>query len=138
MEKYDLHSGINVPNVNNQSKRKLGVGLYAIEPFATNGKGVVHDGKKGNIYILSNEKNTRNSLGRKILEFIKKNYGYLPFASRWIIKEFGPVSKFALNQLESEGILYQYSILTEEKGKVVSQAEETFLIEKGKRIITTK
>jgi len=138
MNQYGLHAGINIPNINNKSKIRLGEGLYAIEPFTTNGNGIVHDGKKGNIYVLSNEKNTRNPLGRKILEFIKNNYGPLPFASRWIIKRFGLVSKFALNQLENEGILNQYSILTEEKGKLVSQAEETFLIEKDKVINTTK
>jgi len=138
MDQYDLHSGINVPNIGNNSGIEFGEGLYAIEPFATNGKGLVHDGRKGNIYILKNEKNTRSPIGREILEFIKNNYGDLPFASRWIIKKFGQKAMISLFQLERDGIIYQYPILTEEKGKIVSQAENTFLIEKDKVINTTK
>lgn len=139
MEQYDLHAGTSVPNVNNNSEKTFEPGLYAVEPFATNGRGFVHDGKKGNIMILNDDnKNTRSPLGREILEFIKDNYGFLPFASRWIIKEFGRRAIISLNQLENEGILYHYPVLTEEKGKIVSQSENTFLIKKDKVINTTK
>lgn len=138
MEQYDLHAGITVPNVDNSSENTFEEGLYAIEPFVTDGKGYVHDGRKGNIFVLQEEKNTRLPLAREILEFIKDNYGYLPFASRWIVKVFGTRSLLALNQLEREGILHHYAILTEEKGKVVAQAENTFLIEKDKVTNTSK
>ncbi len=138
MEQYDLHAGITVPNVNNKSENTFEEGLYAIEPFATNGSGVVHDGKKGNIFILKKDKNTRLPLGREILEFIKDSYGYLPFASRWIVKIFGTKGILGLNQLENEGILHQYPILTEEKGKLVSQSENTFLVETEKVTNTSK
>lgn len=138
MEQYDLHAGITIPNVDNNSDLTFEEGLYAIEPFATNGGGIVHDGKKGNIFVLKKDKNTRLPLGREILEFIKDNYGYLPFASRWIVKEFGARALLALHQLENEEILHQYSILTEEKGKVVAQAENSFLVETDKVTNTTK
>ena len=138
MEQYDLHAGIIIPNVKTPSENEIEEGLYAIEPFATNGKGFVHDGKKGNIFIIENDRNTRDSLGREILEFIKDNYGSLPFASRWIVKEFGARAVLSLNNLENEGILHQYPILTEEKGKVVSQSENTFLVKDGKVVNTTK
>ncbi|PJE81797.1 type II methionyl aminopeptidase [Candidatus Pacearchaeota archaeon CG10_big_fil_rev_8_21_14_0_10_32_42] len=138
MEQYDLHSGLNVPNVENGSEKTFNEGLYAIEPFATNGKGFIHEGKKGNIYLFQKDKNTRNPLGREILEFIKDTYGSLPFASRWVVKEFGTKAILALNHLENEGILHHYSILTEEKGKIVSQAENTFLVTREGIINTTK
>ena len=138
LEQYDLHAGTTVPNVNNGSDIILGTGLYAVEPFATNGKGLVHDGKKGNIFIIKKDKNTRDPLGRELMEFIKDTYGSLPFASRWIVKEFGVRAVLALNALEREDILHQYPILTEEKGKVVSQAENTFLIKRDEVINTTK
>jgi len=138
IDQYDIHAGLTVPNVDNNSNNIFDEGLYAIEPFATNGKGFVRDGKKGNIFILEKSRNTRDSLGREILEFVKDNYGSLPFASRWIVKAFGNRALFSLQQLENEGILHHYNILTEEKGKVVSQAENTFLIEKDKVINTTE
>lgn len=138
MEQYDLHSGVSIPNIDNKSDFYFDEGLYAIEPFATNGNGLVHDGAKGNIYSLSEDKKTRNPSAREVLEYIKENYITLPFASRWIYKEFGNKAKIALMILEREGILHHYPILTEQKGKLVSQAENTFLIKEDKIIITTK
>lgn len=138
MKEFDLHAGTSVPNIDNGSTKKLGEALYAIEPFATNGNGSVHDGLKGNIYMWVEEKNTRMPFTREVLEYIKDSYGPLPFAARWVIKEFGPKARLALMQLEKEEILHHFPILTEEKGKLVSQAENTFLIEKDKVHITTK
>jgi methionyl aminopeptidase len=138
MEKYDLHAGISVPNIDNKSDFNIDLGLYAIEPFATNGSGKVHDGAKGNIYVLNSNNNPRNPLSREILNYIKETHQTLPFASRWIIKKFGSKARLALMQLEREEILHHYPILTEEKGKLISQAENTFLITEKEIVVTTK
>ncbi len=138
MEQFDLHAGVSVPNINNDSNYEMGEGLYAIEPFATNGNGKVHDGAKGNIYLWTEDRNVRSPIARETLEFIKDNFGNLPFASRWIVKELGTKALLGLRQLENEGIVHQYAILVEEKGKVVSQKENTFLIEKDQVIVTSK
>ena len=138
LEEFDLHAGISIPNVDNKSKTKFGNGHYAIEPFATNGNGKIHDGEKGNIFMWISDRQTRNPNARKILEFIKYTFGPMPFASRWIIEEFGKLAIISLRQLEQEGILHHYAILTEEKGKLVSQAENTFLINNDEVIVTTK
>ena len=138
MEQFDLHAGVSVPNINNESDFEMGKGLYAIEPFATNGNGRVHDGAKGNIYLWTEDRNVRSPIGRETLEFIKDNFGNLPFASRWVVKELGTKALLGLRQLENEGILHHYPILTEEKGKLVSQAENTFLIEKYQVIVTSE
>ena len=98
MEKYDLHAGISVPNIDNKSDFNIDLGLYAIEPFATNGSGKVHDGAKGNIYVLNSNNNPRNPLSREILNYIKETHQTLPFASRWIIKKFGSKARLALMQ----------------------------------------
>jgi methionyl aminopeptidase len=138
MEQFELHAGVSVPNINNESDYKMGEGLYAIEPFATNGNGSVHDGAKGNIYLWTEDRNVRSPFARQTLEFIKDNFGNLPFAGRWIIKELGSKGILGLRQLENEGILYHYPILTEEKGKLVSQKENTFIIEKNQTIMTSE
>src|SRR3989304_502867 len=49
MEQYELHSGITIPNVNNHQGIALKEGLYAIEPFTTNGAGKVYDGRDSGI-----------------------------------------------------------------------------------------
>ncbi|MFA5953103.1 MAG: type II methionyl aminopeptidase [Candidatus Pacearchaeota archaeon] len=138
MEKEKLHAGITIPNVNNNSNIKLETGLFAVEPFATNGSGKIHDGKPSGIYELSNLKNSRSPLSREILDYVVEEYSTLPFCSRWLIKKFGTKALIGLKQLENEGILFQFSQLVEVSKGIVSQAENTFLIEKDKVTITTK
>lgn len=138
MEQYDLHAGVSIPNINNGSDKILGEQLFAIEPFATNGVGKVKDGKPSGVYLLQNQKNTRSQIARDLLNHIIEKYGTLPFCSRWLIKEFGTKALFALNILEKEEILHHFPQLIEASGGLVSQAENTFLLEKDKTIITTK
>jgi methionyl aminopeptidase len=135
MEKYDLHAGITIPNIKNKVNYILEKGLYAIEPFATNGSGRVHDSKPSGIYMLNSEKNVRSPIAREILKYITKNYQTLPFCSRWLVKEFGTKALFGLRQLEENKNIHQFPQLIEaEKGKV-AQTEQTILI--GDEIIVT-
>jgi len=138
MDHYELHAGITIPNINDNRNQTLSSGLYAIEPFATNGNGKIKDRNPSGIYELINEKKPRGSLAREVLDFIAKEYSSLPFCSRWIVKKLGPRSLLALRELESNGNLHQFSQLVEvSKGKV-SQAESTILIdEEGKVVVTT-
>ncbi len=135
MKQYELHVGLTIPNIDNNSNKKLESGLYAIEPFATTGSGKVHDGKPSGIYMLISEKNVRSPLAKKILEFITEEYQTLPFCSRWIVKKFGVNSLFALKQLEENGNLHHFAQLIETKGAKVSQAENTIFIDGEERIV---
>jgi len=136
MEKYELHAGITIPNIQDKTNVLLNKGLYAIEPFATFGNGKVKDGKPSGIYILTDNKNVRSPIAREVLEFIEKEYKTLPFCSRWLVKEFGTKALFGLKQLEDNNNLHQFPQLIETSGKPVSQAEHTVLIE-DEKIITT-
>jgi methionyl aminopeptidase len=139
IDEYDLHSGLTIPNIKNNSTISLEEGIYAIEPFTTNGNGRVKDGKPSGIYNVINLRNTRNQTSREILNYITEEHGSLPFCSRWIFKKFGSRGLLALRQLEKEGILHQYEQLIESSGGKVAQAEHTILIDnKGKIIITTE
>ena len=137
MEKNKLHAGITIPNINDNRNIKLKDGLYAIEPFATKGSGKVRDGKPSGIYELISEKKPRSQIAREVLVFITEEYNTLPFCSRWIYNKFGSKGVFALNELESLGILHHFKQLIEVSGAKVSQAEHTILIEKDKIITTT-
>ncbi|MBU2616493.1 MAG: type II methionyl aminopeptidase [Nanoarchaeota archaeon] len=130
MDEYELHTGISIPNVNDGKSIEIKSGLYAVEPFATNGSGRVKDGRPSGIYELISNRNVRNSIAREILEFIEKEYYNLPFCSRWIIKKFGTKAIFGLRQLEESGNLHQFNQLIEISGSKVSQAEHTILVEK--------
>lgn len=134
---YNLHSGLTIPNYNNNNQNKLGNCLIAIEPFATNGIGLVQEGKSSNVYKLVNIKPVRDKNTRLILEFIEKEYSTLPFSKFWLIKKFGSISSYAINILERENILYSYPQLVEKGKGLVSQAEHTVYIG-DKVIVTTK
>lgn len=137
IKQYELHAGVTVPNVDDDRDVKLEPGIYAIEPFATNGLGRVHDGKPSGIYELSSGKNVRGVLAREVLSYIVEEYNTLPFCSRWIVKKFGAKSLFALKELEDNGNLHQFAQLVEAPHSKVSQAENTFLVEKEKVTVTT-
>jgi len=138
IKQYDLHAGITIPNINDNRNDLFENGLYAIEPFATNGSGKIRDGKSSEIYMLINEKYPRTPLAREILEYIIKEYQTIPFCSRWLIKKFGTKSIIALKQLKENGNLHNFKELVESGNGIVSQAENTLLIEKEKVIVTTE
>jgi methionyl aminopeptidase len=138
IEQYDLHAGITIPNIDDKRNNLFEKGLYAIEPFATNGSGKIRDGKSSGIYMMIEEKNPRSQIAREILEYIIKEYQTLPFCSRWLVKEFGTKALIALKQLEENGNLHNFKELVEMGNGIVSQAENTILIEKDKVTITTE
>lgn len=138
MKEYELHAGLTIPNVDNKMPNKITKGLYAIEPFATNGNGRVIEGKPSGIYLLQDDKNIRNPKAREILDFIIEEYKTLPFCSRWIVKKFGTSSLFALKQLEENGNLHNYAQLVEVSHSKVSQAENTVLVDEKEIKVTTE
>ncbi len=138
MEQYDLHAGITIPNIDDEKNISLTSGLYAIEPFSTNGSGKVHDGAQSGIYMLINEKNTRSPIAREVLEFISEEYQTLPFCSRWIVKELGTKALFGLRELEKNNIIHHFAQLVETPGSKVAQAEHTILVDEKEVKVTTK
>jgi len=138
IERYNLHSGVNIPNVDVGQVYKIEKGLYAVEPFTTNGFGKVRDGKPSGIYHLEGGGNVRDNFAREVLEFIAEEYQTLPFCARWIYKKFSSRGLLALRQIEQAGILHHYPQLIEiGKGKV-AQAEHTVLITEEGKFVTTK
>lgn len=137
IEQYDLHAGISVPNYDTNQIQELGVGVYAVEPFVTNGSGVVRDGKMSGIYVVHKEGSVRDNFAREVLSYILEEYQSLPFCSRWIVKKFGTRALIALKQIETAGILHQYAQLVESGSGIVAQAEHTFIVEKDKVTVTT-
>jgi len=134
---YNVHCRVTIPNYDNGDKTQLVDGeIIAIEPFATTGNGRVKEGSASNIYKLIAKKPTRNPIGRKIIEFVNKEYNTLPFAKRWIEKAI-PRSAIVFPILVREGILHSYNQLPEQSKGMVSQHEHTVIV-REKPIITTK
>jgi len=128
IKQNQLHAGLSVPNHNNNSHKKFEKGVYAIEPFATNGEGKVYEGGTSGIYMFVQRRPIRDGLARELLNFIEEEYKTLPFCSRWIVKKFGTRALISLSLMEKIGILHHFPQLIEKSHKKVSQAETTVLI----------
>jgi methionyl aminopeptidase len=132
-----IHSGKTIPNYDNGDTSVLNEGdTIAIEPFATDGDGLVVEGGSSNIYRLEKMKPTRNPTSRKVLKFVTENYQTLPFAKRWVENKI-PNSGLAFILLQREGSLHLYPQLRERAKGMVSQAEHSLIIG-DKSIVTTK
>jgi len=137
LEQYTQHSGDRIPNVETDSTMTLEPGnAYAIEPFATDGDGKVHDGSPGNIYKYEGG-NTRDRTARKILGQVKDRYRTLPFTSRWF--DVSPARlKLAFRNLVNSGVFHEYDVLRERDGAVVSQMEHTIVVLEDEVLVTTR
>ncbi len=140
---YMIHAGTSIPNYPDRTTfyRRLRVGtLVAVEPFATNGKGLVKEGKTVNIFSLTGRKPRAKltSLETEALSIIIERFKTLPFTARWLEKDLGEKADQAVRGLYSKGILHGYPILVEAGKGIVSQFEHTFLLLKNKVIVTTR
>lgn len=137
LEQYTQHSGERIPNVETSSTMQLEPGnAYAIEPFATDGDGKVHDGAPGNIYKYEGG-NTRDRTARKVLGKVKEQYKTLPFTSRWF--DVSPARlKLAFRNLVNSGVFHEYDVLRERDGALVSQKEHTIVVLEDEVLVTTR
>lgn len=135
LSQYEAHDNPPVPNKHVEGGVILKEGdVLAIEPFATNGTGLVHDGSWAEIYSLIKKKPVRLPAVRNVLKQVEA-YRELPFAKRWLESD---KLEFSLIQLEKAGILHSYPVLLESSGGLVSQAEHTVIITRDGCEVTTK
>ncbi len=132
LQEMQAHAEPSVPNYNDHSQSKLEEGsAFAIEPFACNGEGIVHEGGSVEIFSLESPKPVRHPKAREVLEFVAEHYEFLPFAERWLDREL-KLSEFerkiALRELLQKGCLHSYPVLHERKGISVAQAETTVVL----------
>jgi len=134
-----LHADITIPNIATDEGYILKDGeVFAIEPFSTNGAGRVVDEDRVFIFSYIMDRPIRLALARKVLSEIRRNYPNLPFAERWLSKNFpGRKLDFALKTLMRNGNIYNYNVLRDEKKGAVTQKEHTVIIRKDGCEVTT-
>ncbi|MEE9525931.1 MAG: type II methionyl aminopeptidase [Candidatus Woesearchaeota archaeon] len=139
LDEYNIHTKPTVPNYNNGDLSVVEEGMiFAIEPFASKGAGVVYESSNPTVFSLAGKKPTRNMITRQVLKEIE-TYNGLPFCKRWLTKKFGLAkTQLALRDLKQLEILREYPPLIDEAKGLVSQAEHTVLVTKeGCEILTT-
>jgi methionyl aminopeptidase len=126
LERYVQHAEPPIPN------KRIGQGValeegqvIAIEPFATNGIGIVVEGTFIEIFSLLKMKPVRMPYEREALKAIQQ-YNGLPFARRWLA-DIKFIDK-SLASLMRQGIIHGYPVLVEHQRGLVSQAEHTMIV----------
>ncbi|NPE26897.1 type II methionyl aminopeptidase [Methanococcoides sp. SA1] len=133
----NIHAGLTISNYRSENKSSLDDSAFAVEPFLTTGVGDVMEGKGGGIYALQGEGQVRDRDARKLVEFVREEYGTLPFCERWLAKAGFEKLRFVLGMLVRQGVLYEYPMLIEKSRAPVSQAENTFVIFGDEVVCTT-
>ncbi len=138
LKRFQLHAGKRIPNVGSRDSTRIVAGeYYAIEPFATTGAKVVETKQ---MYIFSNTSHDKPLTGvtEKLRVHLRKRYGPLPFASRWIgVSQKGIRVTDELLKLLRAKAIRGYPVLVEKKGGLVSQAEHTiFVTDEGATTLT--
>ena len=136
ISRYNLHAGKIVPNIMTQMNDMFRKGeVYAIEPFATNGDGFVVELSMGFIYRIVRLKKIKDKKLNSVVRYIINNFDNLPFSERWLTKILKKEEiKDVLQRLKRMRILHVYPILVERSGGMVSQFEDTFIIQERSAI----
>ncbi len=138
---YQIHTLPHIPNVDDGSSGAIKPGMtFAIEPFATTGRGYIAGEGEATIFSYATRKPLSNDLARALINKIKEFQG-LPFSLHDIVQAGFVLqdAKKGLFELAELGAINAYEPLVEVKGARVAQAENSVLVdEEGKVTITTR
>jgi methionyl aminopeptidase len=114
--------------------------VYALEPFVTtrDAEGAVRDGDAAYIFRFVRGKGAESREAAELAEYIHASYKTLPFASRWVFKNWneGDV-QLAFRELTAKRCVVGYPVLVEASGRVVAQAEHTMIVtDDGCQVLT--
>ncbi len=138
---YQVHRPPTIPNYDDNSNAVIQPGMtFAIEPFATNGRGLIYEGQNPTIYSFVADRPVRSDLARRVLSTIKTFHG-LPFAIHDLLSNGLNLAevKVGLTELHIAGVILGYPPLIDEGSGLVAQAENSVLVDpKGNVLITTR
>lgn len=140
LEKYSLHGGISIPNVEKETGDILEEGeVIALEPFVTDGEGEVEDMPEVYIFRYLENKGVTGRMALQTLRKIRNNYGNLPFAERWLTQNLSRIRlQMTLRELLASESLHPYYVLKEKADGLVAQAEDTMIVTEDGCEVTTR
>ena len=135
IEPYNLHAGLSIPNYDNGDdqllKREM---VIACEPFATNGEGLIDNGKPGNICRIIREIPIADPVLQDFFNYLKEEFATFPFCARSCDD---PKAEQKIKSLIRHGLVSSYAILIEKKKGCVTQFEHTVHIGEGRGEVLT-
>lgn len=138
---YQIHTAPSIPNYDDHCKGFIKAGMtFAIEPFATYGKGTVDEEGDPAIFVYTGGKSVLSDISKALLVKIKAYHG-LPFAMHDMIDAELTLPKVrqGLAELLKKGNIQGFAALKERTKGFVAQAENSVLVdEKGQVFVTTR
>lgn len=143
LAEYTIHAGETIPNFRdplNLSRFRPGT-AYAIEPFATTGRGVVSSERRVTIYAVKSPTRCEEGLEQHMVEEIYRRFKTLPFSERWLQDLISRIGLWKLreqlNYLSKSGCIISYPVLSDILSSYVAQFEDTVLVLDDRSIIVT-
>mmetsp|Transcript_32225 Transcript_32225/g.73692 ORF Transcript_32225/g.73692 Transcript_32225/m.73692 type:complete len:500 (-) Transcript_32225:70-1569(-) len=129
---YQIHGGKSVPiTKNNESTIMEENEFYAIETFASSGKGYVVEDLECSHYMKifdAPHMPLRVKSSKALLHAIEQNFGTLAFCRRWLDDAGQTRHLMALKNLVDNDLVQPYPPLCDQKGSYVTQMEHTILL----------
>lgn len=143
---YRVHGGKSLPIVKTDSTDIMEEGeVYAIETFASTGKGKVWDEGVCSHYMINyhylNSKEfrpPRNAAAQSLFKGIKENFSTLAWCRRWLDDKGFKRHLLALKTLVDEGIVDEYKPLCDIEGCYTSQWEHTIIMRPTCKEVVTR
>jgi methionyl aminopeptidase len=136
--RFVVHCPPAVPNVPEHSSAVLRPGsVIAIEPFATDGEGLVAETGRAEVFRVDPRHEIGDGLGAPELLAALRAFRGLPFARRQLRRFPEAEVEACLERLASTRILSRYAPLVEVSGRKVAQTEHTIaVLEDGVVVLT--
>ena len=138
---YRIHTPPNIPNYDDGSRGVIKPGMtFAIEPFATSGKGMIYEGGIPAIFSFIASRPVKLASSKRLLVKIKTFQG-LPFAIHDLVGKDLSLSEVteAISELLQREVIAGYGPLIEEAHGLVAQAENSVLVDQnGVVIVSTR
>lgn len=136
---YQIHAPPSIPNYDDRSKGEITPGMtFAIEPFATNGKGQIYEAGNPAIFSFLAERPNLSELASSLINKIK-TFNHLPFAIHDLIGTDFPLMavELGITELVKAKAIAGYGPLIEEGQGMVAQAENSVLVDNNGRVVIT-
>jgi methionyl aminopeptidase len=126
--RWKVHTPPQIPNYAERGGGVLREGMvFAIEPFASTGRGYIHEAGKAEVFMMVRPPVKAKALDREVLKAIESWRG-LPIARRYFNHLDRDAVEDTLTKLARQGSLVRYPPLCEEQDTMVAQYEHSLYL----------
>jgi len=138
LARWKVHTAPQIPNYGERGGGRIQPGcVIAIEPFASTGRGMIHEAGRAEVFMMVGPPRKAKGLDKDVLRAIQDWRG-LPIARRYF-RDLDPEAlEDTISKLTKQGSLMRYPPLVEKEGVMVAQTEHSMYVSAdGVEILTT-